>query len=368
MKKDIRRWSRECHDCQSSKVQRHVRAPLTERQPPNRRFGSLHVDIVGPLPTSEGMSYLFTIIDRFTRWPEAIPMSDITALSCVRALVRYWIARFGVPDDLTSDRGRQFISALWTELNNVLGIEASTTTAYHPQANGMVERLHRELKAALKARCEDNPNWMDELPVVLLGIRSAWREDHDCSAAELVYGEPLHLPGQLPHQSSTLTDGPSTDFLQRLREKMQQILPPPPRFHGQKPSHTPDNLASTGYVYIRVDKHKSPLQRPYSGPYKILEVHDKYFVLDLNGHRDTVSVDRLKVAYTPAPQGTTVPVPTPPAPQDTTTPASNSPAQPPRQPKPKKRKASKQSTTEATQTLPPSRSGRQRRLPTRLRD
>ena len=307
-KKDIRQWCRECHACQASKIHRHVRAPLTERPPPDRRFGSLHVDIVGPFVVSEGMRYLFTVVDRFTRWPEAIPMPDITAQTCTKTLIRFWISRFGIPDDLTSDRGRQFTSALWGELNRLLGIAASTTTSYHPQANGMVERLHRQLKAALRARLENNPNWMDELPLVLLGIRTAWREDADCSPADLVYGTSLHLPGELPAVSGAQTDAPSTEFLRQLRETMQQVLPPPAEFHGTKSSFVPANLASTGYVYIRVDAKKPAHLQQYKGPHRILEATDKYFVLDINGHPDKVSVDRLKVAHVPsAPPATPLP-------------------------------------------------------------
>ena len=79
----------------------HVDAPLTKRPPPDRRFGSIHVDIVGPLPASEGITYLFKIVDRFTHWPEAIPIEDSLAVSCARALICHWVARFGVPDDHT---------------------------------------------------------------------------------------------------------------------------------------------------------------------------------------------------------------------------------------------------------------------------
>ena len=143
MKSDVRSWCRSCHACQASKVHRHVRAPLQEQPPPDRRFGSLYVDIVGPLPESEGQKYLFTIINRFTRWGEAVPMADMTAESCARAFIRNWIARFGVPGDMTSDQGRQFISGLWSKLEGLLGISAGMTTAYHPQANCLVERLHR---------------------------------------------------------------------------------------------------------------------------------------------------------------------------------------------------------------------------------
>ena len=143
MKIGVRNWCRTCHPCQSSKVQRHVHAPLQPRTLPDQCFGSLHGDIVGPLPESESMTYLFTIVDRYTRWAEAIPMAGCSTETCIKGFLRHWMAHFGIPGDLTSDRGPQFTSELWTELNRLLGISASNPTAYRPQANGLVERMHR---------------------------------------------------------------------------------------------------------------------------------------------------------------------------------------------------------------------------------
>ena len=76
MKKDITAWTRTCVSCQRSKIHRHTKASVGSFHQPTRRFGHIHVDIVGPLPSSEGKRYLFTIIDRSTRWPEAIPMEE----------------------------------------------------------------------------------------------------------------------------------------------------------------------------------------------------------------------------------------------------------------------------------------------------
>ena len=105
-------------------------APL---EMPDFRFTALHLDIVGPLPESEGHSYLLTVIDRFSRWLEAIPLVDITAKTCATALLRHWVARYGVPASIVTDRGRQFTSELWAELAQVLGISRRQTTSYHPQ-------------------------------------------------------------------------------------------------------------------------------------------------------------------------------------------------------------------------------------------
>ena len=110
---------------------------------PSWRFSHVHVDLVGPLPSSQGYSYLLTMIDRTTRWPEVIPMSSISDESCVHAFISAWVSRFGVSAVLTLDRGCQFTSSIWTGVCSVLGISASNTTSFHPQSNGMVERFHR---------------------------------------------------------------------------------------------------------------------------------------------------------------------------------------------------------------------------------
>ena len=128
-------------------------------------------------------------MDRFTRWPEAIPLMDTSAKSCARALLFHWVARFGLPMDISSDRGAQFTSQLWTAMIELLGTKLHRTTAYHPQANGLVERFHRHLKVTLKARLKD-ANWLDVLPWVLLGIRTAPKHLR-MSSAKLVYGAPL---------------------------------------------------------------------------------------------------------------------------------------------------------------------------------
>ena len=152
LQKQVGTWAKQCIACQSSKVQAHIRAPLEKFSVPHSRFDHIHVDLVGPLPPSNGFTPLLTVIDRFSRWPEAIPLNNIDSSSCAQALVFHWIARFGVPLDLSSDRGPQFTSQLWTSISRLLGTQLHHTTAYHPQSNGLVERFHRHLKSALRAR------------------------------------------------------------------------------------------------------------------------------------------------------------------------------------------------------------------------
>jgi len=177
------------------KIQRHIKTPIARYNEQVERFLHVNVDIVGPLPPSAGYNYLFTVVDCYTRWPEAIPMVDISAASCAQAFCLHWIGRFGAPQDITSDRGAQFTSELWHQVSVLLGSQLHLTSAYHPQANGMVERFHRHLKSSLMARCV-GPDWINHLPWVLLGIRASIKEDLGFSSAELVYGADLRLPGE----------------------------------------------------------------------------------------------------------------------------------------------------------------------------
>ena len=86
VRKDIRTWARSCVPCQTAKIHKHVKAPLAPFAVPNRRFEHIHVDLVGPLPLLQSCSYLFTIVDRFTRWPEAIPLANSSAnILCVHS-------------------------------------------------------------------------------------------------------------------------------------------------------------------------------------------------------------------------------------------------------------------------------------------
>ena len=135
--KQITEWAKSCIPCQKAKVHKHTKAPLSKFELPTRRFDHVHVDLVGPLPESQGHSYLLTIVDRFSRWPEAIPLKNIETRTVARAFVHNWVARFGVPLSMTSDRGAQFTSELWSSMCNLLGCELHPTTAYHTQANGL---------------------------------------------------------------------------------------------------------------------------------------------------------------------------------------------------------------------------------------
>ena len=130
-----------------------------------------------------------------TCWPEMALLASISAESCVWAFLSTWISRFGVPVILTSDRGAQFTSSVWSGFCSSLGILASTTTSFHPQSNGMIEWFHCSLKSALLSRLASS-DWVLHLPLVLLGLRIVPKDDSDLSVSKAIYGSPLTVPGE----------------------------------------------------------------------------------------------------------------------------------------------------------------------------
>ena len=249
-------------------------------------------------------------------------MEEASTMSCANALLNSWVSRFGLPEQMTSDRGSVFTSDIWSSLAKLLGVNLHYATAYHPQANdgtvitgkfcvgvplniqsiyyiyiypqanGMVERWHITLKASLTARCSGS-DWHTQLPWVLLGLRTMPKEGLNHSAAEIVYSQPLVVPGEFFPYDST-ADQTQIDILRRT---VRELAPCRPSKLNNTTSYVPADLSSCEYVFIRKDAHKPPLSKPYRGPFRVLARTDKSYRVQLDNREDWISIDRLKPAY-----------------------------------------------------------------------
>ena len=115
--------------------------------PANFPFAHIGIDFVGPLPISNGISYIALFGDHLTKWYEAVPLPDQTAEKTATALLEHWIIRFGVLVSIHTDQGRKFESELFQSLMNSLQIDKTRTTSFHPQSNAVIERMNRTLLA-----------------------------------------------------------------------------------------------------------------------------------------------------------------------------------------------------------------------------
>jgi cleavage and polyadenylation specificity factor subunit 1 len=210
-----------------------------------------------------------------------------------RALVAGWISRFGCPQTITTDQGRQFESHPFRSLARLCGIQLSRTTAHHPAANGLVERFHRTLKAAIM--CHADQQWTEALPLVLHGIRTAYKAHLHASVAELVYGEPLRMPGELLTPAADPVD--PAHLITQLRQYMARLRPVPAARHASTATFVHKDLRDCTHVFLRQDAVRRALEPPYTGPYQVLSRRDKTLQLLVRGKPITVSADRVKPAY-----------------------------------------------------------------------
>ena len=275
MRRDIKTWTRECDRCQRFKVNKHVESGIQPYDTPPVRFANIHMDIVGPLPSSQGYKYLLTAIDRVTRWAEAYPIRTQTAENCLKAVTQ-WISRYGLPESITTDRGANFTSNIWQEVTTSLGIKLQHTTAYNPEANGVIERYHRTLKTALASSCIDE-DWSKKLPWVLLSLRATPHAALGASPAEAVFGKCLRLPLDI---LPTPDPGSSPREVARITEN---FMPPRQTYADTlRKVRIPPDLNTNPFVYEQIDNHRPPLTPCYAGLFPVLRRQDKALLLNKN--------------------------------------------------------------------------------------
>ena len=153
------------------------------------------MDIVGPLPrSSSGKWYILVICDYATRYPEAVALRTIDANAVAEELLTFF-SRVGVPEEILTDQGTNFMSQLLSEAYRLLKIKPIRTTPYHPQTDGLVERFNGTLKAMLKkAASEDGRDWDRLLPYLLFAYREVPQASTGFSPFELLYGHNVRGP------------------------------------------------------------------------------------------------------------------------------------------------------------------------------
>ncbi|XP_078242488.1 uncharacterized protein LOC144587040 [Pogona vitticeps] len=202
--KQIREFCKQCDVCQRQGNSRdRTKAKLCPLPVIDTPFKCIGVDIVGPLPkaTKRGNRFILTIVDHATRYPEAIPLTNIETNTVADALVGY-MSRMGFASEIITDLGASFTSKLMKRLWQICGIKHKETTAYHPESNGLTEKFNGTLMRMIRAYLAENPNnWDQKLQSLLFAYRSVPQASTGFSPFELLFGRRVKGPLDLIKQN-----------------------------------------------------------------------------------------------------------------------------------------------------------------------
>ena len=302
LENDVKEWVLCCPVCQKVKVHKHNRQKLQSfpRDIPRLRF--IHVDITGPLTESCGFRYVLSMKDRASGFLLAIPLKDRSSQGVVDSIKYHFIASFGLPNIIVTDRGGEFLSNIFREFCVTTGIHHQTTCAYNPASNGLVERAHRVLNVALRS-LRDSCTWVKHLPFVTLMINNQPSDNNIYTPFQHVFGQPSNLLGAQVYPALTTEDSETTEENEDLTTAILSFCDSM-RFYSRTarplPSITPQlesDLFSCTHVLVRDDAVKPKLAPRYRGPYPVIERNEKYFKIAMEGCDDNVCINRLKVFH-----------------------------------------------------------------------
>lgn len=314
MSQHVKKYCQECVSCNQRKTSPHHRpAPLRRFQEVLQPFQCTSMDIVGPLVTSsKGNKFILTFQDEFTRYSEAIAIPDQRADTVARVFVTEIIARHGVPKQLLTDRGSNFVSEVFKKVCALLKIKKLQTTAYHPMGNGRIERFHKTLKACLSHYiAKDQTDWDLWLPYVLMALRSSTHSATGETPFFLLHGREFEMPFDdvlTPQRIRYDTDENFTSELSGrlqqaytlVREKLQAAAEKNERQNNKKTR--PVALKEDDFAYLLdVTTHPRPerkLGRPWKGPYKLVKQTSpvNFVIKDISsGKEQVVHANRLKL-------------------------------------------------------------------------
>ncbi|GFU51649.1 hypothetical protein TNCV_82791 [Trichonephila clavipes] len=312
---DVEQWCKSCDACSARKGPKIRSRGKLHRYNVGAPFERIAFDILGPLPrTASGNKYLLVVMDYFTKWPEVYPIPDQEAPTVAEAVVQHWISRYGVPLQLHSDQGRNFVSAVLKGVCELLGIDKTKTTPLHPQSDGMVERFNRTILNNLSLMVSKNQqDWDQKVPLFLLAYRSAVHETTGYSPSQMLFGRDLRLPCDLLFGRPPDTPSSPEEYVQNLQarfEDVHNLARERINLRTEKMKTRYDTKA-TGHQFKEGDKvwfynptrrkGLSPkLQSHWDGPYTILKIINDVVIRirkSTNSKPRVVHYDRLAPYY-----------------------------------------------------------------------
>jgi len=274
-------------------------------------FKRVAIDLIGKInPASEeGHTYILTLVDYATRYPEAVALKKIDAITVAEELYNIY-TRIGIPEEVLSDLGRQFISECMKEVNRLLGIKKLYTSRFNPKTNGLNERWNGSLKMMLKRLCHEQPEqWHRYLNPLLFAYREVPQASTGFSPFELIYGKTVRGPLQIMKELWTGEEPEvevknSYKYVFDLRERIENtlmVVRENLKKAQDRQKHYYDRRAKDrkleigDEVVILIPQSRNKLLMEWSGPYHVMSRNTEYnYGVKVRGKIRTYHINLLK--------------------------------------------------------------------------
>uniref|UniRef100_A0A8C7F2V4 Gypsy retrotransposon integrase-like protein 1 n=1 Tax=Oncorhynchus kisutch TaxID=8019 RepID=A0A8C7F2V4_ONCKI len=282
--RDVARYCRTCDQCQRTAPRPHLRNPLIPLPIIETPFERIAMDLVGPLPKSaRGHEYILVVIDYATKFPEAIPLRNMSSKGIAKELFLMF-SRVGLPKTILTDQGTPFMSRLMKDLCWLYQVQQIRTSIFHPQTDGLCEHLNKTIKSMLRrVVSRDGKNWDMLLPHLMFALREVPQASTGFSPFELLYGRPCR--GILDLAKETWETQPcpfrsTIEHVTLMRDRLSAVWPivkehmeKAQRTQGQAydKSATPREFTVGEKVMVLVPTAEHRLLAQWRGPYEVMK-------------------------------------------------------------------------------------------------
>lgn len=280
MSNDVIEYVKKCKPCQIQKhTNRHVKEPLVVTSTATTAFEKVSLDLMGPLEVDNfNYKYILTLQCDLTKYVEAYSLVKKDAESVARSFVNNFILRYGVPREILTDKGTEFMSSVMSEVCNLLNIKKLNSTAYHHETLGALENTHKSLGAFLRIQCDNNKtDWSSWLPFWCFSFNTTVHSETKYTPYELVFGKLCNLPSNLQGIVEPLYN--NDEYPLHLKYRLQKaqcdarnnlILSKNVRKidYDKKANHV---VYKTGDMVLLKNQVGTKLDRIYTGPYTVIE-------------------------------------------------------------------------------------------------
>ena len=314
MHSDVKKYCSTCHLCQTKKhLNQTLRAPLKPIKI-HQTWQLIGIDGAGPLPiTASKNRYILIAVDYFSKFCVANAVSDLTAITAAKFLYEEIICRFGMPKSVISDHGKNFESILFAQLCKLCQIQTSKSTFYHPEGNGLVERMIKSIKQILTMYVDSkHSNWDIHLQSAVSSYNTNVQDSIGCSPYEVLFGRrPSVLADVILSRPVEINERPLAKYVADLKNnliKTQQLVQSKldrarsrqkeyyDRFVKSSACFSPGDLVCVINERSIVGQSKSFKDRTI-GPFRVLKRFNdvNYTIVSLGNHKiQNIHYNRLR--------------------------------------------------------------------------